>query len=159
MFFSCPIVPQEFGFEVYFSQFLFKFYTHTIYSILAVIYILSKLFFTLAVTSLAAGRNITQRTGDLVVRELHCSIGLVGHVAISTRYSPLSVDTKLRKLIIGVLCLDNRSTTHFMNIVSPAFFVVVFFHFFHSHTFIPWESKIFLIPFEVVFYVALSTNQ
>ena len=44
-----------------------------------------------------------------------------------------------------------------MNIVCPAFFVVVFFHFFYSHTFIPWESKVFLISFEVVFYVALGT--
>ena len=58
-----------------------------------------------------------------------------------------------------MLRFQYRNTAQFMNIVIETFIIIISLHIFHSKAFIPRESQVLTITFEVIFHVALRTNQ
>ena len=142
-----------------FCQFSFQAVTHFVRFVLTFVNIVTQSLFTFAVTNLAGTVDHGQRAHNMVVAVLHATFALVRHVAIGTRYAALCVDTHHRQLIIRMLCFQDRSTAQLMCIVCETFFIIISFHIFHGEPFVPRESQVFAIPFEVIFYMALCTNQ
>ena len=58
-----------------------------------------------------------------------------------------------------MLRFQYRSTAQFMNIIIETFIIIISLHIFHSKAFIPRESQVLAITLEVIFHVALRTNQ
>ena len=95
----------------------------------------------------------------MMVAVFYTAFPLVRHVAIGTGNTTLSVDTHHRQFVIRMLRLQDRRFAQFMRIIGKAFCIVISFHIFHCETFIPGESQIFTIALEIIFHVALCTNQ
>ena len=58
-----------------------------------------------------------------------------------------------------MLCFQDASLAQRMCIVGKIRFVIISLHVFHRETFVPREGQILAISLEIIFHVALGTNQ
>ena len=89
------------------GQFLLGTVAHLVALLLTVVHILAQHLGILTVTGLTSAVNLGQWRLNLVVRELHATFLLIGHVTVGTRYAALSMDTVLRHLPTRMLSLQN----------------------------------------------------
>ena len=83
----------------------------------------------------------------------------IRHMAIGTRYSPLTVDTHLMKLVSGMLRLKNWCPAQCVCIVFIVHRVVILLHSFYRHTAVLRKNEIVAALLEIIFGMALRTNQ
>ena len=142
-----------------FRQFLFQTVADFVRFALTFINVIAQSLFALTMANLASAVDHSQRALDMVVTEFHAAFTLVRHMAIGTRDTSLAVNTHLTNFIIGMLRFQNRRAAQFMDIIVKTGLIIIGFHVFYRETFVPRESQIFAVAFEVIFYMALRAYQ
>jgi hypothetical protein len=157
--FRCAFIPGKLCFDMCFCQFGFQAVTHFVCLVLTFVNIITQSFFAFTVANLAGTVNHSQRAHDMVVTVFHAAFAFIRHMAVGTGYATLCMDTHHRQFIIRMLRFQNRCTAQFMGIVCETFFVIISLHVFNSKAFIPGESQILAVTLEIIFHMALRTNQ
>lgn len=153
------IVPGILGFDMSLSQLLLYTVTHVVSHTLTFVDILTKGFFIFTVAGLTSLVDTSQRTYDLVVRVLHSSFAHIGHVAVSTGDTSLSVDTHTPELIVWVLGFEDGRTRELVGVVGVVHLIVVGLYIFDGEALIVWEGEVFAFTLEVILRMALRTNK
>ena len=157
--FGSTAIPSVLSFDVGLSKLLLYAVAHVVGHALTFVDVLTERLGILTVAGLTGLIDLRQRAGDLVVRVLHTTFAHVGHVAVCARYAALAVDTHAPELIVGVLCLENRSTRELVRVVGIIHLIVVGFDILDREALVVGEGEVLAVALEVVLSVALSTDE
>ena len=153
------LVPCVLSLDMRLSQLLLYAVADVVGHTLTLVDVLAQGLCILTVTSLTGLIDLGQWADDLVVGVLDAAFAHVGHMAVGARYTALSVDTHAPELVVGVLCLEDRSTRELMDVVRVIHLIVVGFDILDREALVVGEGKVLAVALEVVLSVALSTDE
>ncbi|OPZ96516.1 MAG: hypothetical protein BWY72_01619 [Bacteroidetes bacterium ADurb.Bin416] len=156
---SGSVVPGCFGHDVSLNQLRLQSIPDFQRFILVLVHKPPEFVFRIVVTRLAGAGDVLQGTDHLMVAELNATVRLVRHVAISTGKPPLRVRPQFEQFVIGMLRLQHGGLAQTVHPVDMPHFVVIRFHGFNRHPFVPGEGEVFAVTLEIILHVALRTGQ
>ena len=103
--------------------------------------------------------DVQQRALQVVVGELHPALGAIRHVAIGAGDVAIGVDARAIDLVVGMPDLDHPGLADRVGPIGEIGLVEVLLHLLGRGALVPGEGQVVVLALEVIFDVALGTDQ